>query len=111
MDDARAGLRGGAGDVAGAGAVGGHRTVEVALGAVDVGPGGAVDDRLGAEVLDDPQAALGVGDVEVGALAAGDVVAERGRPLADAVAEHPARARDQELHRIPISELSPTMNR
>ena len=47
VDDAGADLGGGRGDVAGAGAVDREGRLLGVLGAVDVGPGGAVDDDVG----------------------------------------------------------------
>ena len=40
-----------------------------------------------------------------------DVVAEPRGAVDDRAAEHAAGAGDEQLHRIPISELSPTMKR
>ena len=74
----------------------------VGLGSVDVGPGGAVDDRVGAQLGDRVLDRGGVGDVELGARQARR---PRGRAPAsasiDVAAEHPAGACDQAPSREP----------
>ena len=52
-----------------------------------------------------------VGEVEAVAAAGVDVVAARGSGLRHGLAEHPAGACDEDPHRIPMSELSPTRKR
>src|SRR4029079_5867997 len=83
------------------------------LRAVDVGEGGAVDDRARLSRGDDPLDVLGVRDVELGVPERHDVVAEAPAGGGDGPAEHAGRAGDEQAHaqRIPISELSPTMKR
>jgi hypothetical protein len=93
--------RGGGGprDETGAGAVDPRGLRLGGLRAVDVGPGGAVDHRIGARGADRPGDGRPVGDVQLGS-------GERHR-LATSVlggalyveTEHPARARDQDPHR------------
>jgi len=83
-----------------------------ALRRVDVGVGGAVDDRVG--LLRGQPAAhrIVVEQVEIVDVRAHGVVAELARLGDDAVAEHAGGSRDEQAHqRIPISELSPTMKR
>ena len=55
--------------------------------------------------------ALEVGEVELGEVRADGVVAGAAGVVDHAVAEHAGGAGDEQLHRIPISELSPTMKR
>ena len=84
-------------DVAGAVAVDRGRRRLLGLGAVDVGPGRAVDDRVGARVADRGADGLRVGDVEVGAGERDDVV--RGaRRRTTSCAEHARGARDEKAH-------------
>ena len=82
----------------GAGAVDRHRRLLGLLGAVDVGPGGAVDDDVGpleVELLLDRG---GVGDVQLGAAEADHVVAGVAGGEHHVAAEHPRRPCDQQLH-------------
>ena len=109
--DLAAGRGGGRGEVARAESVHHRRLVQVALGAVDVRPGRAVDERLGLLGPDRPLDRAGIGDVELVVGEGGDVVAGLLHDAHDVAAEHPAGSRDQHLHRIWISESSPTMNR
>ena len=74
MHDARAGLGGRARDVARAFAVDGRRRGLGRLGAVDVGPRGAVDHRARLRRRDHAAHVVGIGDVELGAGEGDDVV-------------------------------------
>ena len=67
--------RRGGGQVSGARPVDQGRLLLVLLGTVDVGPGGAVDHRVGPRGLDRGADRGGVGDVEVAAREGDDVVA------------------------------------
>jgi hypothetical protein len=111
VHDPRPDLLRGRGHVAGAAGVDGLRQAPVGLRAVDVGVRGAVHDRRRADLVQHAPRGGRVGHVELGPARGVDVVAQRDRPLHDGPAEHPAGPRDEQLHRIPISELSPTMKR
>ncbi len=100
VDDAGAVLGGGGGHVARPLAVDRHRRLLGLLGAVDVGPGGAVDDDVGPLELEFLHHRGGVGDVELGAAEADDVVAGVARGQHHIAAEHPRCAGDQHLHRL-----------
>ena len=98
VDDERAGLgRRGATLPAPAPLIGGRRGL-VGLGAVDVGPGGAVDHRVGLASRDGGAHGVGVGDVEVGPGEGDDLVAGARCGRHDVAAEHARGARDEEAH-------------
>jgi hypothetical protein len=98
VDDAGADLGGGGGDVAGPGAVDGEGRLLGLLGAVDVGPGGAVDDHVGALEVELLLESGGVGDVELGAAEADHVVAGVAGSEHHVAPEHPRRPCNQQLH-------------
>ena len=81
----------------------------VGLGAVDVGPGGAVDDDVGADVADRLVDVGRIGDVELGARQRERLVVLRDAGVGHVEAEHPGGPRDQDLHGSAISDLSPTI--
>ena len=98
VDDGGVDRGGRRGDVAGAGAVDGERLLLRFLGAVDVGPGGAVDDDVGAlqvELLID---GVGVDDVQLGVAEADHVMPGVPGGEHHVAAEHPGGACDQHLH-------------
>ena len=86
------------GEVARAGAVDGGRARLVGLGAVDVGPGGAVDHRVRARVADGAAHGVGVGDVQVGPGQGDDLVAGVPCGRHHVAAEHARGPRYQEAH-------------
>ena len=71
----------------------------VLLGAVDVGPGGAVDDRVGSRGLDRRADGVGIGDIEVAAGERDDVVPGALGGGDDVPAQHARSARDEKAHR------------
>ena len=90
--------RGGRGrHVAGAVAVDQRRLRLRGFGTVDVGPGGAVDHRVGLDVADGETHGVGVRDVEVGARERDDVMSGGGR-RDDIRAEHARGPRDEKAH-------------
>ena len=95
MDDV--GRRGG--DVPGARAVDPGRVGLVLLGAVDVGPGRAVDDGVGPRGRDGGADGVGIGDVEVAAGETGDLVPRALRGGDDITAQHARSAGDEKAHR------------
>jgi hypothetical protein len=101
VDDARAGLGRRLGDVARAVAVDGGRRGLRRLGAVDVGPGGAVDDRARLGRRDDAAHVIGIGDVELGAGEGHDVVPKPGGGGDDGVPKHARASGDQQAHEPP----------
>jgi hypothetical protein len=90
VDDARAGLGRRARDVAGALAVHRGRRGLGRLGAVDVGPRGAVDHRARLRRRDDAAHVVGVRDVELGAGEGDDVVPQPGGGGGDGCPSMPA---------------------
>ena len=80
------------------------------LRAVDVGPCGAVDDRLGGVQADRVADRPGVGDVELAVGEADTVEASRCGGGHDIATEHPTGAGDED-HGTRTSELSPSMKR
>ena len=86
------------GDVAGGGAVDPRRARLVGLGAVDVGPGGAVDHRVGPRGLEGGADGIGIGDVEVAAGECDDVVARALGGGDDVTAQHARGPRDEKAH-------------
>ena len=85
-------------NVSGAGPVDQRRARLVALRAVDVGPGGAVDDRVGARGRDGGAHRGGIGDVEVAARERDDVVARALGGGDDVTAQHARSPRDEKAH-------------
>ena len=84
------------------------------LRAVDVGPGGAVDDGLRAQPLQGLLDRRRVGDVELRPREALGLAAGALRRAQEIVAEHAAGTRHEQspgAHRMEMSELSPTMKR
>ena len=78
----------------------------VLLGAVDVGPGGGVDDDV--VTGDRRRDRGGVGDVEVGARDRGHLGAAGGQDVDHVAAEHAARAGDEPPHRrhsVPVGSV------
>ena len=98
MDRPRAGRGGRTGDVPRARTVDGERRVELILGTVDVGPGGAVDDDLRARGGDGRRHRGRVRDVELGPGEGDRVMPGRLRRRQDVQTEHPASAGDQDPH-------------
>ena len=98
--------------VPGSGPVDGERRGLLVLGALDVGPGGAVDDRLRPLAGDRGVHGERVADVELGAGEADALVPPLPREGDDVAAEHPAGTGDQQAdHGTLTSELSPSMKR
>jgi hypothetical protein len=87
---------GGVGDVPRSGSVDSRGGRLIGLGAVDVGPGGAVDDRLGPRGVDGGAHGVGVGDVEVGPGERHHFVVPCGRH--DVAAQHARGSRHEEAH-------------
>ena len=71
----------------------------VLLGAVDVGPGGAVDHRVGSRGVDRGADGVGIGDVEVAAGERDDVVPGALSGGDDVTAQHARSPRDEKAHR------------
>ena len=69
------------------------------LGAVDVGPRGAVDHRARLGRRDDAAHVVGIGDVELGAGEGDDVVPQPGGGGGDGLPEHARASGDQQAHR------------
>ena len=112
VDQEGSGRRARRGHVARRGAVDQRGEVLGGLGAVDVGVGRAVDDRVGTLRRESLADRLRVGQVEVVDVRSDRLVAALARHRDDAMAEHPGGAGHEHLHqRIPISLLSPTMKR
>ena len=103
VHDARTALGGRARDIARAVAVDGGRGGLGRLGAVDVGPRGAVDHRARLGRRDDAAHVVGIGDVELGAGEGEDVVPQPGGGSGDGLPEHPRAAGDQQAHRAIFS--------
>jgi hypothetical protein len=97
-------------EVAGAVGVDGVRLLTMGLRAVDVGPGGAVERRAGANALEGLPDGGSIGDVELGTSQPHQLVAGALARAQHVGAEHPGGACDEQPHRIEMSELSPTMN-
>src|SRR5207342_724148 len=91
-------LRRGGGDVAGTAAIDGEGGFLGLLGTVDVGPGGAVDDNVGALEVELALQPAGIGDVELGAAIADDVVAGVAGGEHHVATQHSGRPGNQELH-------------
>src|SRR5262249_21749842 len=109
VDDRRAGGLGGGRDEPGPLAVDARRLLLMLLGAVDVGPGGAIDHDLGAQLGHRLGERGAVGDVEVSVVEPADAVTARLPGADDVASEHAARTGDEDPgHGIEISELSPT---
>ncbi len=100
MDRPRTARGGRPREVAGAGAVDGKRLLGRALGAVDVGPRGAIDDDVRPGATDRGVDGSAIGDVELGARQRHDVMPGGPRGAGEILAEHPGRAGDHELHRV-----------
>jgi hypothetical protein len=98
VENARFHLRGRSGDVAGAAAVDGEGGLLGRLGTVDVGPGGAVDDDVGPLEVELAVERPRVGDVELGAAVADDVVAGVAGGEEDVASQHPGGSGDEQLH-------------
>ena len=76
-----------------------RRALLVGLGAVDVGPGGAVDHRVGTRGVDRGAHGAGIGDVEVAAGERDDVVPGALGRGDDVTAQHARCPRDEKAHR------------
>jgi hypothetical protein len=111
VQQAHAGGVGGTCQVPGAVGVDGGRLGRVRLGTVDVGPRGAVDDRVGPGALDRGAHGGLVGDIELGAREADQLVPGALARAQDVESEHPGGAGDEHPHGIEMAELSPTMKR
>jgi hypothetical protein len=81
------------------------RTVGIGLAAVDVGPGGGVDDERGSEVVHDGGHRCLVADVELGAGQPDDVVVGVG--VSQVQAELATGADDQDPHHAPRRRVAP----
>ena len=99
MDGPCAGGHRRASDVPGTGAVDRERLLGLCLGAVDIGPRGAVDDGIGACLQHRGFDGADVGDVELGAPERGQLVTRRRRGIRYVAPEHACGTRDQEPHR------------
>jgi hypothetical protein len=99
VHDARADLGRRARDVAGAVAVDSGRGRLGRLGAVDVGPRRAVDDRARLGRRDDAAHVTGIGDVELGAGEGDDIVPQPGGGGGDSLPKHARASGDQQAHR------------
>jgi hypothetical protein len=98
VDDSRFDLARRRSDVAGAFAVDREGGLLGLLGAVDVGPGGAVDDDVGPLEVELALERAGVGDVELGPAVADDVVAGVAGGEHHVATEHPGRPSHEQLH-------------
>jgi hypothetical protein len=90
--------RSGGGEISGAVAIDARRGLFLGLRAVDVGPPGAVHDRVGAGVGDGGADGVGVGDVELGAGERDHVVARALRGGDDGATQHPRCPCDEKAH-------------
>jgi hypothetical protein len=99
VDDPGFHLRRRCGNVAGTAAVDGEGGLLGRLGAVDVGPGGAVDHHVGPLQLQPAAKRGGGGDVELGAAVADHLVAGVAGGEHHVAAQHPGGSGDEQLHR------------
>ena len=100
VDDRGADQGGGRGDVARPLAVDPRRLLLGLLGAVDVGPGGAIDDDVGTLALDLGADRRPVGDVELGVAIADHLVAGVARSEHHVATQHPGGAGYEQLHDV-----------